>query len=499
MSSRKPHIKLSTTQGKTTVKPQNLSAHIAVARQFMGAGGMGMLLPNPDPILKKLGKDIAVYRDLLSDPIVAGHVRRRKAAVTSLEWRLEADGVPAHFQAALNDYFADLDLYPLINQILDAVLFGYQPLELVWQTDSNLWLPEIVAKPPEWFRFNETAELVFVGEMGGGNSESVPPFKFLCPAHNASYINPYGMGDLASIYWPAVFKRAGLQFWSEFAEKFGAPWVFGKEPRSNTLADTEKLLDSLEKLVGNGVATIPNDSSVDIKEAAGKTGSAEVYDRFIRYCRSEIAIALLGQDQTTEKDTNHASATAGLEVTQDIRDNDCRVVESCLNTLLAWITQLNLGEAATPPRFVLYEEEAGDEALARRDQILTGCGVSFSVDYFKRAYHLSDADIAVPAVDKPAEFTEAAANQPQDLSDRLAVLMPPADELNGYTDKLWQTLSGSLKTFAELGEHSEEQLLEHLAAACPQMNLDELQESLNNMLFTASVLGRLECEQENGL
>jgi len=157
--------------------------------------------------------------------------------------------------------------------------------------------------------------------------------------------------------------------------------------------DPDRLLDALEQLIGNSVATIPDDSSVEIKEAAGKQGSADVYDRFIRYCRSEIAIALLGQDQTTEKDSTHASATAGLEVTKDIRDNDCRIVEGCLNRLIDWICGFNFATDTPRPQFVLYTEEAGDKTLAERDQILTGCGVRLSESYWKRAYNLSDDDI----------------------------------------------------------------------------------------------------------
>lgn len=497
----KPHFKLKTTVGSVVLHPENLTAHLAVARRFIGIGGFGGWLPNPDPVLKKLGKNIAVYRELLSDPIVTGHVRRRKAAVSGMEWRLDDNGVPAKVSETVSALLQDLDLYKLIGQILDAALFGYQPLEVVWQQGS-VWLPsEITAKPQEWFHFDEKGRLHFSdGLWGGLTNEPVPEFKFLCPTHNASYQNPYGTGDLASVYWPTVFKRGGLKFWAEFAEKFGAPWIIGKEPRSNTPADTEKLLDALEQLISNAVASIPNDSSVEIKEAAGKTGSAEVYDRFIRYCRSEIAIALLGQDQTTEKDTNHASASAGLEVTRDIRDNDCRIVEGCLNELIDWVCTFNFGDAPRP-RFVLYEIADGGKEQAERDQILTGCGVKFSEAYWKRVYNLSDEDLEsvseALAADQgrlkivPAEFAEEAPVHPQDLSDRLAVLMPDAAALNRQSNAMWQAVAKHID-----GVPNEDALLEALAAAYPEMNTDELQDALTNMLFVSSVLGRLNAERE---
>lgn len=491
----KPHFKLKTPAGSVPVQTADLTAHIAVAKSFWGIGGFGGYLPNPDPVLKKLGRDITVYRELLADPIVAGHVRRRKSAVTTMDWRLDDTDVPPLVADTVNQVFAEMDLYRLINQILDATLFGYQPLEIIWQKGTQ-WLPsEIVAKPQEWFHFNNSGQLC-LSASGRLNSEPVPDYKFLLARHNADYTNPYGMGDLACVYWATVFKRGGLKFWAEFAEKFGAPWIIGKEPRSNTPADTDKLLDALEQLIGNAVASIPNDSSVEIKEAAGKQGSADVYDRFIRYCRSEIAIALLGQDQTTEKDTSHASAAAGLEVTRDIRDSDCRIVEACLNQLIDWICTFNFAADTVRPKFVLYEESEGGKVQAERDQILTTCGVQLSESYWKRAYNLSDDDIV--AVSSAAEVTPASpladfaeAETVTDAGMVIDGLAPDAGRLNAQGQALTAAFVGELQQ----GETAEN-LLDRLSAAYPNMDDTALQDELARLIFLSDLVGRIEAAEE---
>ena len=64
----KPHLKLKTSQGIMTFKPQDLSAHLAVSRQFFS--GFNGWLPNPDPVLRKMGRQISVYRELMRDPLV---------------------------------------------------------------------------------------------------------------------------------------------------------------------------------------------------------------------------------------------------------------------------------------------------------------------------------------------------------------------------------------------------------------------------------------------
>lgn len=493
MSSQQPYQKNNPNLDKST-----LSEHIATAHRFMGIGGFSSILPNPDVILKRLGlRNVSVYRDLLIDPIVGGAVRRRKSAVKRLEYRLDGE-LGDKQQTIIKTMLTNIDLYELIGQILDASLYGYQPIEIIWTLTNGYWTPQkLIAKPQEWFGFDDDGNLVLIDGM---TKKTLPAYKFLCPTHEATYTNPYGTAELSSVYWATVFKRGGLKFWAEFAEKFGSPWIIGHEPRSNTDSDTEKLLDALEELMGNAVATIPNDSSVEIKEATGKTGSSQVYDDFIRYCKSEINIALLGQDQTTDKDTNHASAQSGLEVTRDIRDNDCRIVEKCINTLLTWICELNFHHTI-PPKFVLYEEEMGDNTLATRDQALVNMGVLFAKEYYARAYNLSDDEFELRQAGGSKEsnhttnFSEKSFIPQADLSDHLAIGMPTDDELNGQLAQMLDNLT-ALDT-ANLD--NETALLEKLASIYPTMNIDELQDKLTQMLFVADTLSRLQTQDEMGL
>ena len=68
----KPHLKLKTSQGIMTFKPQDLSAHLAVSRPFFS--GFDGWLPNPDPVLRKMGRQISVYRELMRDPCPCGRI-----------------------------------------------------------------------------------------------------------------------------------------------------------------------------------------------------------------------------------------------------------------------------------------------------------------------------------------------------------------------------------------------------------------------------------------
>lgn len=158
----------------------------------------------------------------------------------------------------------------------------------------------------------------------------------MVPRQDATYDNPYGFPDLSMCFWPVTFKKGGMKFWVRFAEKYGSPWVIGKHPRGTAQGEIDLLLDSMEAMVEDAVAAIPDDSSIEIKEAAGKADSSDIYQNLITLARSEISIALLGQNQTTEANSNRASAQAGLEVTDDIRDADADIVESAVNQPSGW-------------------------------------------------------------------------------------------------------------------------------------------------------------------
>jgi phage gp29-like protein len=387
---------------------KSLSGQIATRERSMDMS-FGFLLPNPDPILKRQGKDISVYRDMRSRASVGGPIRRRKAAVKALEWRVERGKASARMARLAGDLLASYDMDRLLNEITDAVLFGYQPLELVWGPFKGATAPlEVIGKPQEWFFFDSAAELRFRSREQPLRGEELEPRKFLLARQEASYANPYGFADLSMCFWADTFMRGGLKFWVTFTEKYGTPWLVGKQPRGTPGPEVDKLLDKLEAMVQDAVAAIPDDSSIDILEAGEKGASADLYERLLMYCRSEINIALLGQNQSTEASSNRASAVAGLEVASTIRDGDARLAEATINQLLRWVTDLHDGEQAPAPTFELFEEEDVNTKQAERDEMLSRAGLHFKPAYWKRVYQLQDGDIEEAPV-APTTLAAAAA------------------------------------------------------------------------------------------
>ena len=90
---------------------KELTSQISTAHRYFGVYKFSQLLPNPDIILRRLGKSsVSAYRELLIDPIVSGAVRRRKASVAGLNYRLDSD-LSDKQQAVIDQIFDSLDIY----------------------------------------------------------------------------------------------------------------------------------------------------------------------------------------------------------------------------------------------------------------------------------------------------------------------------------------------------------------------------------------------------
>jgi phage gp29-like protein len=322
-----------------------------------------------------------------------------------------------------------------------------------------------------------------------------------------SWENPYGEPDLASGFWPAVFKRGGLKFWVTFTEKYGMPWAVGKLPRQAQPADVADLADKLAAMVRDAVAVVPDDASVEFLTAQGST-NADLYEKLLMFCRSEISIALLGNNQSVELQANRASAQAAQGIEASLRDDDAQMIAAGLNQLARWICEVNF-PGAEPPVWRFWEQEEVDEVQAGRDEKLSRAGAKFTNSYFERAYNLQPGDLAEPAAPQPgaidpvtglpiqpgdtASFADPATYElPADQAALDAAIdQLPADAIQAAMKKL---LMPALKAI-EAAETPDE-VRQALLDAWPEMDASDIEELMTRAYFVADLVGRDSAVQE---
>ncbi|MGE0333083.1 MAG: DUF935 domain-containing protein [Ramlibacter sp.] len=480
----------------------------AAAGDFSGFFG---LLPNPDPILKRMGKDVQVYRDLLVDSLVKAHRRRRAAAVLAMERGLveeESKASPARVRKAVEAMLAGMDLQRIVRDQIDGAFFGYRVSEVMWGHVGGVPAPvDLIAKPSEWFGFDpETVALKFK-PLRSLLGEAVPERKFVVVGKMRSWENPYGEPDLASCFWPVTFKRAGLKFWVTFTEKYGMPWPVGKLPRSAHQNEIDDLAGKLEAMVRDAVAVVPDDASVELLTVAS-TANAELYEKLLMFCRSEITIALLGNNQSVEMQANRASAVAAQDVEADLRDDDAQMVAAGINCLVRYFCEVNF-PGVTPPVYGFWEQEEVDEVQAKRDSQLKSAGAQFTNAYFERTYNLQPGDLAEQRAPDPegGPGADPTRGKPGAGEDDLSFADPtvPADQaaldaaieqLPGeqINDAMKQLLRPALAAIEDA--QTPEAVLQALADAWPDMDATALQKLMEQAYFVADVVGRDSVREE---
>ena len=477
------------------LKQKNLKSkitdEIATRKRALNFYTLANILPDPDIVLRKQGKDITIYKELLCDSHVFACVQSRKAGVLSLDWEINRGLDKDQNAEEIENVLKRLNVHKLIADILDATQYGFQPLEIMWKREKSghVMPARVIAKPPEWFCFDDDNNLKFRTKENY-YGELVPDKKFLLVQNNPTYNNPYGERTLSRVFWNVTFKKGGMKFWVVFTEKYGMPHLIGKHPRGASKAETDSLADMLEEMVQDAIAVIPDDSSVEIKEAS-KSSSAEIYEKLIDKMNSEISKAILGQTLTTEigSSGSYAAANTHMQVRQDIIDSDKKLVESTINQLIRWIYEINFPNADIPV-FELYAPEDVDLTLAQRDKILSETGVKFTKEYFIKAYGLEEEDFDIrediipPQVPNFKEFKEQEETAPlgqEQLEDLFKFLAE--NELSNQAQKMLSPLISLLET-CDSYEEAYELLTDK------NLKSKKFEESLQKALFLSELQGR---------
>jgi phage gp29-like protein len=323
------------------------------------------ILPNPDVILRRLGRSEEVFRSIYSDAHVLGELRSIRSGLLSYEWRLQAASSRRADKSALELCQRYLLRPPsqynnwsdLIWQIGQAVFYGFRVHEVVWQKEPDgFLLPiKINSVPNRRVLFSLEGEPRLRTRANPLEGEELPPYRFLLTRHMADYENPYGVALFSACFWPYTFKHSGFKYFVKFCEKFGIPWPVGKYPPGTPIDEQRKLLDGLESMVENAAAVMPMDSEIELLNA--DNGKAEVHTGLINLCNREMSKALTSQTLATEIVGVGARAAAETHLSREqaVNESDREMISDTLNQLFAWITQINIPNAE-PPRHEFYEE-----------------------------------------------------------------------------------------------------------------------------------------------
>lgn len=514
---------------------ENLTTEIATRNFAMGGyTGFFNYLPDPDPILRRLGKDQAVYKDLLADDQVGPLFQRRKNLTKSLDWfiaRNDAGDKEVELcELTLNTFEGfGCKTKDLISQTLNPIGFGYSVFEIVYQVINGNFIPAVIwEKPREWFVFDSENRLrlrtIDNWEgiiVNGKDADPKVAIKFILLQNDPSYENPYGDKALSRCFWPVTFKRGGTKFFSNFVERFGMPFIYGKLPRGAGKEEHDDLFNQLLNFISGAIGTGPDDSSIQLIEPKG-TASADVFDRYLQRCDNAISKALLLNALSTDVQKSGARAsseTGAVTIEGDIAQTDQDFPTTFFNEIFKRVIDLNLGTGKYPT-FCVKELTDAKKEFAERDKYISE-SANVSGQQIKRTknYYINQFGYNVD------EFEIKDLSAPQPVKPMYPLSQLPE---NGQTEttafsKFWNKLTGKRielannKSFAEqvtdvlpekylqfgieqtlapvleLAKNStgRDQFINGLASLYPKMITTDLEELASKILFIAEIEGRL--------
>ncbi|MCR5260631.1 MAG: DUF935 domain-containing protein [Candidatus Gastranaerophilales bacterium] len=466
------------------------SDEIAKPQDAQGFYNFLQKLPNPDVVLRASGLGYKSLRDLKSNYQVGTCIESRKAGVTSKKWKLEKGDSSAKEYDFWTEIFKYLDVYKIIEDILEAPLFGFAPITVRYEADGQYILPaELTAKPQEWFYFDAETNFYFNSKSKDNDLIDLKNPKILLPRHRATFLNPYGECLLSRCYWNVVFINSSFDFWVRFVEKYGSPFAVGKYDRNMTNEEKETMLKTLIDMIQDCAAVIPNDSTVELMEAAGKSASADIYKGLITKCENNISKVILGQTLTTDigSSGSYAAANTHQQVREDLILSDVRLVEKTMNEFILKVHSLNFNDTSAPI-FNIYDEEDIDQSLAERDNKIKTLGVTFTKDYIKRAYGFEDGDFDMAEPSEPVNFSDSEepnkTKDEQNDFDKMDELIP-----EDYEKLINPLLMPIVELFKQ--ERDADVCMEKIAEIYPLMNTEQLEDMLTKVIFLAEMLGRV--------
>jgi phage gp29-like protein len=340
--------------------------------------GALQFLPNPDTILRKMGKSQEVFDAIIADAHVIGELRPMRANIITYNWRISPGGQSSEDMRAFELAQQVYSKHPaprmgwpdVFWNMHEAILRGQRIHEVVWDVVDGLQTPvSLIDRPNHRFVYGLDNELRLLTRENRFEGAPVDDYKFLISRHMPSYDNPYGVALLSSCFWPYTFKHGGFKFFVKFCEKYGIPWAVGKYPAGTAQAQIDALADGLARMVEDAIAAIPDSGAVELVEA-GSSGSQLPQERLIQVCNAEMSKCLNSQTLATEINGQGSYAAAQTHRGREQNNGaaDRKIVEDTNNELLAWMTKLNFAGAAAP-KFEFY-----DEAEARKDwvEVFTG-------------------------------------------------------------------------------------------------------------------------------
>lgn len=258
-----------------------------------------------------------LFSDILMDTHLSSVIEKRKNAVLSAAIEFQRNNKP---DKRVNEQIRSPWFRRLIADILDAKIWGFSLMQFYRQGEWINYdlIPRKHVDPIRRIIMRHQTDIT------GTSWDEYPDLLFVG--------SPDDLGLLAKAAIWVIYKRNDVADWAQFAEIFGAPIREYTYPTDDDEARQRALADA-ESTGSMSVFVHAQETVMELREAANKTGSSDLYDKLCERCNSEISKLFLGNTLTTESSENGTQAlgTVHKKVEDKVTESDRQDILDVLN------------------------------------------------------------------------------------------------------------------------------------------------------------------------
>lgn len=293
-----------------------------------------------------------------------------------------------------------------------SALIGVAFAEVWWETSATRWVPRMRSVHPYYVQWRDY-EGRYVVQTERGIEPITPGSGWIVFGQSSE--RPWMRGVVRCLGLESEIRTLAVRDWARWSEAHGLPVKKVKVPAQAPAEERDAFFDDIVDMGSSGTVLLPQGETeqqsfdVELLEALGK--ESEGFDRLISLMSTDISIAILGQNLTSEvSGGSFAAAKVHDRVRQDYLEADTQSLSTALReqVLQPWALY-NRGDAELAP-WPCWDASIPEDraqlattlattgaALAAWDQALAPQGVAVDVEALAARMNLPLRKLPAPA------------------------------------------------------------------------------------------------------
>lgn len=285
-----------------------------------------------------------MYESSRLDLHLWGIIDKRRIGVSRIPIEFRRDGKP---DDTINQEIRSPWFRKFVKDVLMSKFYGFFLCQ--FYRDKHGWI-NYYKVPIKHYDPVKREILRYQSDTSGAPLESFPNMLLVCD-------DPRELGMLAELMPMVLYKRGNFGDWAQFCEIFGMPireytYDAGDEEAR------KRLIQDARQQGANAVYIHPKESSLNLIEAANKSGTIDLYERLKDACNTEMSVRVLGNTLTTDAKSNGTQAlgTVHQQEENELKADDRDFVLDVLNYEMTDVFK-NLGINTDGGEFVYVENK----------------------------------------------------------------------------------------------------------------------------------------------